>query len=248
MEIWGLVAIILAIIIILAILKFVFKMVKLVFWIAVILFIITSVMGIFTYRDALDIKENLETQPKIFLLKENENIITGFSLESFDEVSEYFDSTKISAYQKDFKDKNYKEMLGENYKMFIFDKDAFDLSEKQIDFIGGKVSKQELYSVLKSNKPIEAYSSVAGTDPRVYGIENPAEFKGNIFALLFNEEFKSKGQLFILMEYKKNNVIVYPETASFKLIKLVPTSFIKNIFEKAKEKAVEKINGTIRGD
>ncbi len=248
MEIWGLVAIILAIIIVLAILKFVFKMVKLVFWIIIILFVITSVMGIFTYRDALDMKENLETQPKILLLKENEDIITGFSVETFDEVSEYFDSSKIAAYQKNFRDKDYKEMLDENYKMFIFDTEAFHLDEKQVDFIGGKVSKQDLHSVIKSNDPIGMYKSTTGIDLKAYGIENPAEFKGNIFAVLFNDEFKSKGQLFILMEYKKNNIIVYPETASFKMIKLVPTSFIKNIFEKAKDKAVEKINGTIRGD
>ncbi|MDD5086505.1 MAG: hypothetical protein PHV16_02005 [Candidatus Nanoarchaeia archaeon] len=242
MEIWGLVAIILVIIIILAILKFVFKMVKLVFWIVVILFIITSVMGIFTYKDALDMKENLENEPKLLFLNEGKSLIAGFSVEDFNDAPKFFRFSEIVEYQNYFKKQDYKKMIDESYKMFILDTKAFNLDNKEVDFIGGKVSKETLYLLLKSDDPIELYKSKTGVDAAIYGIEDPAEFKGNIFAVLFNDEFESKGQLFILIEYKKNNVIVYPETASFKMIKLMPTSFINNMFEKVKEKAVQTIN------
>jgi energy-coupling factor transporter transmembrane protein EcfT len=248
MEIWGLVGIILAIIIILAILKFVFKMVKLVFWIVVIIFIITSVLGIFTYRDALDMKENLESQPKIYFLKQDETLVSGFSIGKLDEVPEFFDFSKIVEYQNNFKNKDYEDMLDENYKIFILDMETFDFNDENIEFIGGEVSKKTLQTVLNSDDPIEVYKSKTNINVRNYGIEDPGEFKGNIFATLFNEKSGSMGQLFIMIEYKKGNVIVYPETASFKMIKLLPTSFIKNVFEKAKDKAVEEINNSIRGD
>ena len=44
----------------------------------------------------------------------------------------------------------------------------------------------------------------------------------------------------ILSEFKKGNLIIYPETAIFKCIKIIPTSFVKSTAEKALRKANEK--------
>jgi len=40
---------------------------------------------------------------------------------------------------------------------------------------------------------------------------------------------------------------VYPETAVFKFIGLIPTAFVKKMFEEAKDSAINKINQTIKG-
>jgi hypothetical protein len=100
--------------------------------------------------------------------------------------------------------------------------------------------------MLKSNDPITLYKSKTNVDPALYGIMDPVEFKAMVFAVLFSEAIEKKGTLFIFSEYKKKNIIVYPETAVFKFIKLIPTSFVNNMFEKVKDSAINKINQTIK--
>jgi len=208
--------------------------------------LLTAIFGFFTYQDAVELKNNLETKPKLMLLQDNEKIVAGFVTTDFEEEAEFLTISQITKYQNSFKKQDYKKMLGDNYKMFIIEIKAFDFDDEELDFIGKKVSKNLLYSVLKSNDPIGLYKSETGMDPAIYGIRDHVEFKSRVFALLFSEAIEKRGQFFISNEYKEENIIVYPETAVFKFIKLIPTFFIKNMFEKAKDSAINKINQTIK--
>jgi hypothetical protein len=49
----------------------------------------------------------------------------------------------------------------------------------------------------------------------------------------------SQDPVFLISEYKKGNVVVYPETPVFKAIKLVPLSFFRSAAEKALQQAAE---------
>ncbi|MBU4283840.1 MAG: hypothetical protein KJ968_01925 [Nanoarchaeota archaeon] len=240
------ITIIIFVVVSIVILKIVTKLIKAVLMILIIAFLITSIFGFFTYQDAVELKDNLETKPKLMLLQDNEKIVAGFVTTDFEEEPEFLTISQITEYQNSFKKQDYKKMLGNNYKMFIIKIKAFDFDDEELDFIGKKVSKNLLYSVLKSNDPISLYKGETGIDPALNGISDPVEFKAVVFAVLFSEAIEKKGTLFIFNEYKKKNIIVYPETAVFKFIKLIPTSFVKNMFEKAKDSAINKINQTIK--
>jgi len=247
----GLSAIITIIIFIVAaiiIFKIVKTILKTIFIILILSFLLTAIFGFFTYNDAIKLKDNLEIESKLMLLQNNEKIIAGFVTTDFEKEPEFLTITQITEYQNSFKKQDYKKMLGDNYKMFIIDINAFDFDEEELDFVGKEVSKNFLHSVLKSNDPIALYKSKTGVDPALYSINDPVEFKSQAFAILFSEEIEKEGQFFIFNEYKKKNIIIYPETAVFKFIKLIPTSFIKNMFENAKDNAINKINQTIGGD
>lgn len=245
MDLGSIITIIIFIVVAIIIFKIVKTIIKTILIVLILSFLLTAIFGFFTYQDAVELKDNLETKPKLMLLQDNEKVVTGFIITDFEEEAEFLTISQVVKYQNSFKKQDYKKMLGDNYKMFIFDMKAFDFNDEELDFIGKKVSKNLLYSVLKSNDPIALYKSKTNVDSALYGINDPVEFKAQVFALLFSEAIEKKGTFFIFSEYKKKNIIVYPETAVFRFIKLIPTSFIKNMFEKAKDSALNKINQTI---
>ncbi len=246
MDLSSIITIIIFIVVAIIIFKIVKTILKTILIVLILSFLVTAIFGFFTYQDAVELKDNLETKPKLMLLQDNEKIAAGFIITDFEEEAEFLTINQIVKYQNSFKKQDYKKMLGDNYKMFIIEIKAFDFDDEELDFIGKKISKNILYSVLKSNDPIALYKSKTNVDPSLYGISDPVEFKSRVFALLFSEAIEKRGQFFIFSEYKKKNIIVYPETTVFKFIKLIPTFFIKNMFEKAKDSAINKINQTIK--
>ncbi len=247
MDLSSIITIIIFIVAAIIIFKIVKTVLKTILIVLILSFLLTAIFGFFTYQDAVELKDNLETESKLMLLQDNEKIAAGFIVAEFEEKAEFFTISQITEYQNSFKKQDYKKMLGNDYKMFIIELKAFDFDDKELDFIGKKVSKNILYSVLKSNDPITLYKSKTNVDPALYGISDHIKFKSQIFAVLFNDAIEKKGQFFIFSEYKEKNIIVYPETTVFKFIKLIPTSFIKNMFEKTKDNAINKIDQTIKG-
>ena len=248
MDLSSIITIIIFIVAVIIIFKIVKTILKTILIILILSFLVTAIFGFFTYQDAVELKDNLETKPKLMLLQDNEKIIAGFVTADFEKEPEFLTISQTAEYQNSFKKQDYKKMLGNNYKMFIIDLKAFDIVDEQVNFNGKKASKNSLYSMLKSNDPFSLYKSETGIDPALMGISDPVEFKANIFGILFSEAIDKRGTFFIFNEYKKKNIIVYPETSVFKFINLIPTSFVKNMFEKTKEKAISKINDSIRGD
>ena len=248
MDLSSIITIIIFIVVAIIIFKIVKTILKTILIVLILGFLLTAIFGFFTYRDAVELKDNLETESKLMLLQDNEKIAAGFVTTDFEKEPEFLTISQITEYQNSFKKQDYKKMLGNNYKMFIIELKAFDFDDEELDFIGKKVSKNILYSILKSNDPITLYKSKTNVDPALYGIRDHIKFKSQVFAVLFSEAIEKRGQFFIFSEYKEKNIIIYPETAIFKFIKLIPTSFIKNMFEKTKEKAISKINDSMRGD
>jgi len=241
------ITIIIFVVVSIVILKIVTKLIKAVLMILIIAFLITSIFGFFTYQDSVELKNNLENELNLVLLQDNEKIVAGFVATDFEEEAEFLTISQVAEYQNSFKKQDYKKMLGDNYKMFIIEIKAFDLVDEELYFNGKKTSKSFLYTLLKSNDPISLYKSETGIDPALNGNSDPMEFKANIFAVLFSEAIDKRGTFFIFGEYKKKNIIVYPETIVFKFMGLIPTSFVKNMFENAKNSTINKINQTIKG-
>ena len=247
MDLSSIITIIIFIVAVIIIFKIVKTILKTILIILILSFLVTAIFGFFTYKDSVELNDNLENQPKLMLLQDNEKIIAGFVATDSEEEAEFLTISQVAEYQNNFKKKDYKKMLNNNQKMFIINLKAFDLVDEKVNFNGKELSKNFLYSVLKSNDPISLYKSETSMDSALNEISDPVEFKSNIFAFLFNEAIEKRGQLFIFSEYKKKNIIVYPETAVFKFIKLIPTAFVNKMFEEAKDSAVNKINQTIKG-
>jgi hypothetical protein len=220
-TIFAIVIILIVIVISWAIFK---KLFKIGFYILLVITLLLAVNIFFVYKDMVDLRENFAVDAKKVVLVDFEEVLTGLQLNS--EIS-YLTESELDTIKNQFKNKQYEAMLGDNYKLMIFDLDIVqELDVEEIEFRDEIISKEEAISILKSS------------DDRT----ERAELFG---ILLADHILNSKNPLFFFSQYKKGNIIVYPETALFKTMKFIPLRWMSDIGEKVlyttKEKAKDII-------
>lgn len=222
----------------------VFKsVIKAVLIISVLFSLILVLFFILVAQDVSDFKTNFPTSEKIFLLNYNNKITAGFSgMLSENTTPSFMKSNDIGLYNNYFEKGELKNILGERYSLFIVDKEAFN-NTKLIRFGEEDLTKDFVFSLLNSNSPIEDYAayyiqikdlpssglgSVKDQIKKQFGSD--AEFKGAVFAVLYSES-SQKDPSFLIKEYKKGNVNIYPERLVFKIAKKIPSFFLDKIIK-----------------
>lgn len=237
---------IIGLIVFVLILIFIFKLVKniaktILFGIFLIL-IVTGIFGIFIYKDVIDLKENFKDSSKLILLQDEQKFLTGLKLyeiefEEENGFKEYILTEKqLGDLQQKF-DGDYGKILGENYKIFVFKIEIFN-ELLELEFDNKVLSKDFIFRLLRADDAIEMYEREQGEKPE--DITEDSELKGTIFFRALNKLIEEKGPIFILREYKRENILAYPETAVFKLPKLAPISLIRGSLEKLQGKITNK--------
>jgi hypothetical protein len=121
------------------------------------------------------------------------------------------------------------------------------------------LSKEAFFNIMDSSRPIDSYIQYM-LDDSIVGLNDDStlkrKFKESITSNKnFNDDSKFKAMLYsiafenilydspesIVKEYKKDKVIIYPETVLLKIIKIVPDDFLKKQFESLKNKIKENI-------
>lgn len=219
---------IIAIIIFVLVLVFVWgifkKLFKILFYVGIIIFLLLAANIFFIYKDFTDLRENFAVSEKKVILKDGYDVLAGLLLS---EDTDLMTNKQLYDYSSYLKDDNYEKILGESYKVMIIDIEIISNLDTEIEIEGFKITTDEAVSILKSD------------------LANPEE-KAALFSIILADEILNSGNpLFFFSEFKKGNIIIYPETALFKTVKLIPLSFIKNvgekIFEKGKEKAISLV-------
>ncbi len=233
--------IILAIIIIIGLISFKITkaITKAIFFTITILGIAGLVFVFFIYQDASDFRENFPTQPSLLLLESEDEIIAGMQ-GKFSEGSEpeLISSQQLQDIQENYMEDDLDAILGENYKLFIFELDAFDTDN--ISMEGTMISSDQAMPLLMSDSPIDDYIGLVLEDrEQIYKdqfreqlqqtVEGDAEFKALIFASMFSGQMEESGSLFILEQYSKGNILIYPETILFRIMKRMPASILSKI-------------------
>lgn len=221
-----------------------------------ILIIIIFAGGFFVYNDARDMQKNFETSENLFLF-ESANITSGFqtnpngepyllNIDDLESVNSYYpeDLNKIKA---------------DNYKLIILNKKAFD-SVESINLNNKTYSKEFAFALLDSETPVDDYfddiliregipqEQREKTKQQIksdFKYSNE-EFKAQVFASLFQNRLDSEGPVYLFKQYKSGNAVIYKETAVFKMIRLIPTSFLKSIIQKSTTAVKEKIKSKIK--
>jgi len=208
---------VLGIISIFGVIKKVFKVLSTVI---IVVSIALALFSILLYSDVTDLAENFPTEDKLFLLDIDEKIVAGFIIGKEGNPPIFLGDadTLNEAYGV----KNYPEMLGSNYIMFIFKEE--DIKTESIEMAGTTFQKDFVIEMLKSDQPMKLFNdkmageNIAGID----GVETDGEFK----ALLFSTLFAGQQESFI-EQLKK--VFVYPQATAFKLLKYVPTKLVEKL-------------------
>lgn len=229
----------------------VFKLVKKVIFASLLIFLIFIIVnagiGFLVYRDVMDIREKFSTSSKLVMLEDGGEIISAMQMQSFDEEGfNFLDEDWIAHKQELFEKRNYKEIIGRNYKMFVIKLETFSDIES-IEMEEFVLTNQDIFNILQSDRPSDVFFEVYIKDMELGEMQKTLarqqfneeigqkNIKAMMLGLIFNKALEQEGPLFIINNFKDSNIIVYPETITFKIIKLVP----KFAYELAYEKIIK---------
>jgi hypothetical protein len=231
MNLPAIIGIILFVVLVVLILKFVKNIVKAIFSIVGLIIIFLIIGGSSLYLDISGFKENFGKTPNLYLLEKDGQIIagaSGFFLK--DKEPSFAGKDELELYRQKFSENNLEAIKGDNYKLFIIKSGVFD-SIGQVKTDDETISKQKIFELLESETPVNDYLKYKGIsiDQRDYlldqlKIKDSAQFKGLLLALLFKASIEENSSVFIFSQYKQGNIVIYPESALFKLLKLAPSS------------------------
>lgn len=229
-----LILIALAIIILFIVFKTILKaFFKLFFIVFIIIAIVSSGVVYLVARDVRDFQEKFTISDNLVLLEDNSRIISGFIIKKGGELA-VVDDVKLQEYGNYYSSKDYNTMLASNYKLIIIKIAAFD-KPGNIDFNGQQHDRKFLLDVVKAEKPVDTF--LAGMLDKL-GIalvrqedleskDDDARLKAAIFATFYTNDLGTN-PVNIALEYKKGNILVYPETIMFKVIKFLPLNILES--------------------
>ena len=189
--------------------------------IIIIFFLISSV---FLYLDFKDIRENAES-PKIYLIEENKEVLGGI-ISGKSAVG--LTQKQISDFSASLRTESYDKILGSRYRLFIIKTEAYDNIKEQIEFIEFSLTAEQALDILRSDKPAEELS-IQLENNMVKNIDN-TEIRSILSSQLIAVVIGNK--IITLSEFKKRNVVIYPETAIFRLSRLIPADMFRSVAEK----------------
>jgi len=129
----------------------------------VLLVLISLLIGGFFYMDFHNFAKDIFVKDKLFLLEDNNEIVAGLRVREVNESaftaeSNYISERKLEEYSMLYKNDNYKEMLENYYRLFIFKNEAFninlegDKNQAFADFLEEKLKEQSYIFILKEFK------------------------------------------------------------------------------------------------
>ena len=222
-----------AIIIVLFIIFFkIFKTVlKAISFVILIIIIASLVAGYFVYQDMQDLQKNFASEPKLFLLEDNNKIMAGVIIEGAENNTNIIEvlQEEQDKYTQYLKQNDLKSIKGNNYKLFILKKEFFNSGVQIEEKVN--LTNQQAIQVMTADEAIKAYAQIENTNETSLANQTTnADVRSKIFiAALSSELNNSGGTLYIIQQINKGNAKVYPKTAAFILTEYLPNQFIERV-------------------
>ena len=213
----------------------------------VIIFVVLAASAFFIIKDVSDLKDNLMTGDKLMVLKEKNNVLSAFSFKNLS-GSEGLKNEDSQTIRDSVAKGDFSALTGNYYKVFVFEYSAFNQSlENGISFEAeGKgiiLSKDDVHEILTSDAPLDIILYKMGVPDaqkdmainefmQNLKITSQEGIKSYIFAMMIQDIIKDEGPTKLIILLKKNEIRVYPNTAVFRAIKLVPSFFIEKFTSK----------------
>ncbi|MBW2984569.1 hypothetical protein KY361_05610 [Candidatus Woesearchaeota archaeon] len=207
---------------------------KIIFSVFSIIIVLSLVGGAFIASDFMDLRENFPNEEKTMLLKDENKALAGSIIISLeDENPTLITQEQLDSYSGYLQEDNLKAILGDKYKLIIVDLGALRELEAETFNLGEEYSKEFLISVLESDEPKSLFIEEYGEEPTM----DELELKAAVFGVMFG----NIGPIILIEQYKKDNIIFYPETAVFKVMRYLPVSVFKDTMQGVMSKVEEKI-------
>lgn len=174
--------------------------------------VVLAVAGGFVVMDALDLKNNFAAGGKLLLFSaDNGTRITSGLLAKGNGSMRPLAGADVERLGAAFGRGDYAAMKGDNFKLIVLREEPLLASmPEELDFEGSNVSREMLLLQLRAAGP-----------------EQRAQLLSALFAMQLG-----KNPLGIISGYKEGEVAVYPETAVFKVARILPGSLFRKVSEK----------------
>lgn len=234
LEIEFIIGAVLFIIVAVLIFKIIKKIILAILLVFLIFILSMAGVGFLVYEDMMDMKEKFFKSSNLLLLEDNGKIISALQMQGFDEEGfDFLDEKWISSKQEAFQNHDYDEIIGRNYKIFIIKLETFSNIEN-IQFEDLQLTKEDVFNISRASNSLDVFFQISSRGQNLSEMEKALlkqnleeEFgsqnlKGIMFGMLFAQAVEKEGVLFIIENFKQNNIVIYPETITFKLVKSVP--------------------------
>lgn len=195
--------------------------------------VIGVILFAIVFMDVVDLQKHFQNSTKIVFLEQDGRLLAGIEM-SEDPVAISNSSLKI--YNDLYQQKSYEAMLGKNYKLMIFSIKAIeDLQQTTFYVQDIEVSKENILKAVQSDDPVQYISNGITIS------EDSQYIKSLLLGVvLSNGVLDQNNPLYFFEQYKQGNIFIYPETAVFKAMKIIPLSSIRTVVEKASAKLLQR--------
>lgn len=242
---------VLAISVVVAVVRMFQKGFKIGTFISLVFATLLLLFGAFLYMDVMNFSENFYTSSNMFVLTEGEEVLTGFDgmMETESDMPNFFTKADLEKMTGLYNEEDYESMLGDNYKMFIIDMEAFKTLEKNItideynytlEFVSGLMKSdtatEDYVDALLDRKGVEEKHRALLKDDLIKqtrdDIGDDYAFKGALFAsALLGSALEQQKTLFLLKNFQYSTIKIYEETMLFKSIKYMPVPYLEAIMD-----------------
>ncbi len=203
------------------------------------------VLSILLVNDLSEFRTQFYEKGSVQYLDIDHRIESGFVVVStegdgvFDPVplSELYDTTE------NYIDENYAKMLRGTAKVFIFTEDAFkDAKYAKVEETSEAttIPKDQVLKLLKSHELLDDFLPTTGkTINEVFGPGKTADdVRWRLFARLVFTQVENEGPLFLVHGIRNGDIVAHPRTISFRLLPLIPESFVDML---ASQERIERV-------
>jgi len=193
METIFIIGIVLAIVLGILIFKLISNLIRTIITVFIILLILVAIGGFFFMRDANSLVSGLSKEQNLFLLEEQNEITAGFVMSGINITDlRPIKEQELSGLSDLYESEKYEELLSDYYKFFVFNEKALEVEKEEED-------KKTI-----KDKILERF-------------ELPNEQTLDFAYRVINKAKSNPG--FVVKEYRRDNVFIYPKTFIFKLMK-----------------------------
>lgn len=245
MEITVLILILLAVVIVFFATRFIGKTLKLVTQIMLIVIVVLVFLTILVYRDVNDLKTGFVDNNNTFFLYENNKLYSAITLKPLKNITlgldsfTYFTKDELDAFEEDLIKKDYDALLSSSYRVFIIK--PIVLNQPYNISLLIDLNEGDLLNILLSDDPFRVLAEKTqekinvSADSLETGFEaiyeSEEQLKGYLFAALLANYFQNQKPGDFISNIKKDRIIIYPESISFKVIKYLPLPVKQNSTE-----------------
>jgi hypothetical protein len=215
--------------------KSVFKAFFLILLVAVVLIVAASY---FVYKDVNDLSRNWPSSDKLLLLESDGDAEAAVHAALLEDTSSFVGDADFSAIKAAYSEEDLKSVKGSSYKVIIFNLEtiADEIESQDIRMAGASLmSKSDAVRLLNSEDALQELEAISAEQARIIRLGDnldSSQTKSAVFSLMLTQLFMEKGgdiMVYILSEYKEGRIMIYPETAVFRLINFLPDFIIDKV-------------------